>query len=63
MSSIYNESYRGNGPVRESILSLMMWGPLADFHLKKSDRKCDLNNVDSESRTHTCTGCILTAQG
>ena len=55
MASIYNESYKGNGPVREPILSLMMWGPLADFYLKKSYRKCDLNSVDPESRTHTCT--------
>jgi hypothetical protein len=52
MENIYEESYNGNGSMRRPILSLMMWGPFADYELKKTDKKCDLNN--SYGSLHVC---------
>ena len=52
MENIYEESYNGTGSIRRPILSLMMWGPFADYELKKTDKKCDLNN--SYGSLHVC---------
>ena len=52
MQSIYYESVHASGPLREPILSLMMWGPAAEFRMNTTEQKCDLNH--SNSGIHTC---------
>ena len=53
MQNIFDESYKGNGVCRKPILSLMMWGPYADFKLRKTDKECKLDNL--QSGLHVCT--------
>ena len=52
MQRIYDESVHASGPLREPILSLMMWGPAAEFGMNTTEQKCDLNH--SNSGRHTC---------
>ena len=55
MERKYDESYKGNGPVRKPILSLMMWGPQVNFSLQKTDEKCIIENLWSNTSVHECT--------
>ena len=53
MNQQFEESYKGNGPLREPILSLMMWGPQTDYAVKKSDEECKFDTF--RSGPHFCT--------
>jgi hypothetical protein len=52
MQSLYNESYHAYGPLREPILSLMMWGPAANLRTLDTQQKCKLE--DYYSNIHVC---------
>jgi hypothetical protein len=52
MQIIYDESIHASGPLREPILSLMMWGPAAEFRMNTTEQKCDLSH--SKSGIHAC---------
>ena len=62
----YDESYRGNGPIIEPILSLMMWGPMTYFDIQKYDSQCKFDTLkDRQEGAHICSnfaekisGCI-----
>ena len=45
MKEIFDESYRGNGPFREPILSLFMWGPCVDLEIERSLKECKFYNT------------------
>ena len=52
----YDESYRGNGPIIEPILSLMMWGPMTYFDIKKNDSQCKFDTLkDRQEGAHVCS--------
>ena len=52
----YDESYRGNGPIRQPVLSLMMWGPLTYFDIKKTDSECKYDTlIDRQAGAHVCS--------
>ena len=53
MTQQYGESYKGNGTLREPILSLMMWGPQIDYNLKKTDEECKYDTFNTGP--HVCT--------
>jgi hypothetical protein len=53
MQKLFDESYRGNGRIREPILSIMMWGPNTDNRLRKTDQECKLDSL--RYGTHVCT--------
>ena len=56
MEKKYDQSYMGNGPMRKPILSLMMWGPLTDYELKKTNDKCKYDTLeDRQAGVHMCT--------
>lgn len=56
MRKIYDESFKGNGQMSEPILSLMMWGPLTNYKLKKMDKECQYDTlVDSQLGVHVCS--------
>lgn len=56
MTIAYDESYKGNGLMREPILSLMMWGPLTNHNLRKSDAECKFDPmIDRQSGVHACS--------
>ena len=56
MKMEFDQSYKGNGPIRKPILSMMMWGPLTDFNIKKTDEKCKFDSFrDRQAGTHVCT--------
>ena len=44
MQKKYDESYKANGAIREPILSMMMWGPLDGFDMKKKKTKMSLGS-------------------
>jgi uncharacterized C2H2 Zn-finger protein len=44
MQTIYDESFKANGPLREPILSLMMWGPLDGYDMRKKEQRCHLDH-------------------
>jgi hypothetical protein len=47
IQNIYDESYKANGFLRKPILSLMMWGPLSEYGMQKTEQKCNLRNCSS----------------
>jgi hypothetical protein len=47
IQNVYDESYKANGELRKPILSLMMWGPLGEYGMKKTEQKCKLKNCSS----------------
>ena len=52
----FDQSYKGNGPIREPILSMMMWGPQTDFHIKKTEEECKFDSFrDRQAGSHVCT--------
>ena len=53
MTLQYDESYKGNGSLRDPILSLMMWGPQTDYTLKKTDEECKFDTF--KTGPHVCT--------
>ena len=53
MKKIFDESYRGNGPLREPILSLFMWGPYVDLEIKRNLKACKLYNT--RAGFHSCS--------
>ena len=56
MAKKYDESYRGNGPIIEPILSLMMWGPMTYFDIKKNDSQCKFDTLkDRQEGAHVCS--------
>ena len=56
MKTQFDQSYRGNGPLRNPILSLMMWGPLTDFNITKTDDQCKFDSFeDRQAGKHVCT--------
>ena len=44
MQNKFDESYKGNVALREPILSMMMWGPLDGFDMKKKKTKMSLGS-------------------
>ena len=57
MQKKFDQSYKGNGPVHQKpILSMMMWGPLADLNVVKTDEHCKFDSfVDRQAGTHVCS--------
>ena len=63
MQKLFDESYRGNGRIREPILSIMMWGPNTDNRLRKTDQECKLDSMGcmfAQILRRSITGCIVT---
>ena len=56
MKKIFDESYMGNGEMREPILSQMMWGPLTNHKRKKTISECKFDTlIDRQTGSHVCS--------
>jgi hypothetical protein len=55
MQTIYGESYNANGSLRKPILSLMMWGPLDEYEMRKIKQECSLENCSSTPGSLICS--------
>ena len=56
MKTKFDQSYKGNGSLRKPILSLMMWGPMTDLDIRKTDELCKFDSFeDRQAGKHVCT--------
>ena len=67
MQNIFDESYKGNGVIRKPLLSLMMWGPYADFNCLKLIKNaslitCSQDRMSALTFLRSIIGCILTVR-